>query len=278
MTRLTANDIEGISLDLKRFEKKLRQMTGQDMLGIACHGAGVPQEILKNKIKKLRLAAVPMTCGLGLIGGFSHTLRDILGHMGFNAFVPAHTDAAGIAQAIEEKADILFMADDHRYIALNLKKSVVVDNGFATGMVFAAALDLMAGGVKDKPVLVVGCGPVGRAAARTLIRLGACLGIHDMNRAKCETCCAELEKQSPRKIARVHDLSFAGRDYCFFVEATPARDVIKTDMITPQTRIAAPGVPLGVSARGEKKAGSQILYDPLQLGTAAMAVMAALSE
>jgi len=234
--------------------------------------------VIQDKIGNLRAAAVTLTCGLGEITGFSQTLKDILTHLGFEAFVPGQTDAAGIAAAIENKADILFMADDHRYIALYLKKYCLVDNAFATGNVFAAALDLMARGLKDKPVLVLGCGPVGRAAAQTLMGFGALVGIHDKDPAKCDPHCLELEKKSNQKIGRVYDLESAGRDYCFFVEATNGRDVITRSMIGPHTLIAAPGVPLGVSAKGVKKAENRILYDPLQLGTAAMAVMAILPE
>lgn len=276
MTRLTPGDINTLSHDLIEFDKKLKGMTGRDMLGIACHGAGIPKKIIQEKIENLRAAAVTMTCGQGQITGFSQTLKDILTHLGFAAFVPGQTDAAGIAQALENKADILFMADDHRYIALNLKKSTLVDNAFATGNVFAAALDLMAKGLKDKSVLVLGCGPVGRAAAQTLIGFGALVGIHDKDMVKCENHCLELEKKSNQKIERIYDLLSIEKDYCLFVEATNGRDVITSSMIGPQTHVAAPGVPLGVSARGIKKAGNRILYDPLQLGTAAMAVMAIL--
>ena len=45
-------------------------------------------------------------------------------------------------------------------------------------------------------------------------------------------------------------------------------------MVGPETFIAAPGVPLGVTHNAIEKVGTRILYDPLQLGTAAMAVTA----
>ncbi|WP_457552977.1 3-methylornithyl-N6-L-lysine dehydrogenase PylD [Desulfobacula sp.] len=278
MTRLTTNDIDSLSDQLTKFDENLKLQTGRDMLGIACHGAAISSKKIQNTMKSLNMAAVTMTSGLGKITGFAQTIKDILTHMGFNTFVPEKTDATGIACAIEAKADIIFMADDNRYIALNLKKYRLIDNIQATGNVFAAALDLMANGVKDQRALVLGCGPVGMAAARTLIGFGAHVAVHDKDMAKCRQNCCELEKNLSEKIELIHDLKSAGRDFYFFLEATTAKDVIDSSMIGPKTRIAAPGVPLGITSRGMKKAKSQLLYDPLCLGTAAMAVMAAVSD
>ena len=278
MTRLTSSDINTISSQLADFDESLRLQTGRDMLGIACHGAGVSAKNIQNKIKNLNIAVVTITAGLGKITGFAKTIKDILTYLGFMAFVPEETDAAGIALAIEDKAEIIFMADDNRYFAINLKKSLLIDNIQATGNVFAAALDLMAKGLKNQKALVLGCGPVGMAAAETLIGFGANVSIHDKDMTKCEKNCAALEKSLSIRVKPVHDLKSSGREFYFFIEATNAKDVINSPMIGPKTCITAPGVPLGVTSNGIKKAGNKILYDPLQLGTAAMAVMAALPD
>ncbi len=275
MTRLTSNDINTLSNQLHDFDEKLMLQTGRDMLGIACHGAGISKKNILLQMKNLSIAVVTMTSGLGKITGFAQTIKDILNHMGFAAFVPEQTDASGIADSIEKNADILFMADDNRYIAINLKKYRLIDNIQATGNAFAAALDLMARGLKGQKVLVLGCGPVGMAAAETLMGFGAHVGVHDKDMAKCQKNCAILEKSHSKTIEQIHDLKSIARDYCFFIEATTARKVITSSMIGPGTCIAAPGVPLGVTDKGIKKTGSKILYDPLQLGTASMAVMAA---
>jgi pyrrolysine biosynthesis protein PylD len=248
------------------------------MLGIACHGAGISKAAIQDSIKIVNIAAVTMNSGLGQITGFAQTIGNILTHIGFNAFVPGETDAAGFARAIEKKADIIFMADDNRYIAVNLKKYRLIDNGWATGNVFAAALDLMANGLKGQRVLVLGCGPVGMAAVETLISFGAHVGVHDIDMVKCENFCATLDKSRSKRVEPIYDLKPACMDYYFFVEATNAKGVINSSMINPQTLIAAPGVPLGITRNGEIKASNRILYDPLQLGTAAMAVMAALLD
>lgn len=274
MTRLTSSDIDTLSNELEDFDERLLMQTGHDMLGIACHGAGISLKNIQNTSKNLNIALVTMTSGLGKITGFAGTIGDILSHLGFNAFVPEQTDAAGIASAIERNADIIFMADDNQYIAVNLQKKYLVDNIQATGKAFAAALDLMAKGLQGQKALVLGCGPVGMAAAETLMGFGAHVGIHDQDMGKCKKNCAILEKKYSKRVEPVQDLKSIARDYRFFLEATTAKGVIHSSMVGPQTCIAAPGVPLGVTENGIKKAGTRILYDPLQLGTAAMAVMA----
>ena len=275
MTRLTSGDIDTLSDHLSDFDERLLLQTGRNMLGIACHGAGISVKNIQDKIHNLSIAVVTITAGLGIITGFAQTIKDILSHLGLTAFIPTQTDAAGLARAIEDKADIIFMADDNQYFAINLKKSLLIDNIQATGNVFAAALDLMAKGVKGKKVLVLGAGPVGMAAALTLAEFGANVGVHDKDMVKCQENCAALEKKLAKKIEPIHDLTSAGKNFCFFIEATNAKDVITSAMIGPETFIAAPGVPLGVTQKGIKKADNRILYDPLQLGTAAMAVRAA---
>ena len=275
MTRLTSSDIETLSDQLIDFDGRLRRQTGRDMLGIACHGANISTKNIRDKMGNLTIAVVTITAGLGKITGFAQTIKNILNHLGFPAFIPPQTDAAGLARAIEDKADIIFMADDNRYFAINLKNAFLVDNIQATGNVFAAALDLMAKGIKDKSVLVIGAGPVGMASAQTLAEFGACVGVHDKDMKKCQKSCDSMNKSLTKKIEPVHDLKQAGNNFNFFIEATNAKDVINSVMVNPETFIAAPGVPLGVTQNAMKKAGNQILYDPLQLGTAAMAVQAA---
>jgi len=59
------------------------------------------------------------------------------------------------------------------------------------------------------------------------------------------------------------------------IDAAPARNVIKSDMITEDTMISAPSVPLGLTRAALKRIDPQnLIHDPLQLGVAAMAVEA----
>lgn len=45
------------------------------------------------------------------------------------------------------------LADDNRFVAISLITRKVLDNSQATGRFFAAALDLMAGGIMNREVL-----------------------------------------------------------------------------------------------------------------------------
>lgn len=47
-------------------------------------------------------------------------------------------------------------------------------------------------------------------------------------------------------------------------------------MITPQTYIAAPGMPLGLTRGAVEKIGDRLFHDPLQTGVAIMAIEATL--
>ena len=74
----------------------------------------------------------------------------------------------------------MLLADDHRFIAYNTSTARIVDNAAATGSIFAAALEQMAGGLKGKEVLVIGCGRVGESAALVLSRAGAEVVLYDI--------------------------------------------------------------------------------------------------
>jgi pyrrolysine biosynthesis protein PylD len=191
-------------------------------------------------------------------------------HIGFNAFVTGAADVAGIAEAVEKGAQVVMMADDHRFVALNLKHGRVVDNAETTGKGFAAGLDLMAGGLKGRKVLVIGCGPVGQSAALAAVNRGAVVSVFDIDRQCSRRLAKKLGvtvEQSLEKTLRRHQL---------VVEATNAANVIDETAITPGTYIAAPGMPLGLTPAAVQKISHRLLHDPLQTGTAVMVVDAAI--
>jgi len=165
MTRLKSSDIGEIPSCLDAYDRDLMAITGRSLLGIASYACGVDETELLNKMNNFSIHVIPGTAGWGVISNFSETVCAILNFSGFNAQVSDQSDTAGFASAYEKKADAIMMADDNRFVGINLKTRMVVDNADMTGRVFAAALDLMTGGVRDCPVLVMGCGPVGEAAA-----------------------------------------------------------------------------------------------------------------
>jgi len=274
MTRLISQDVRNISVELDRFDSALQEKTGHALLEIACHAAGMNNIPGRALISSLKAGVVPMTCGQGIIEGFSGAVKSILTHLGFNAFITQHTDATGVAEAFEDCVDILMTADDSRFVALVPKNGQVIDNAVATGKGFATGLDFMAGGLQGKRVLIIGCGPVGQSAAEALVRLGARVSVYDINRKKCMHLAKQILRSQDVNIITEKSLESALNDHRFVVEATNSPNVIDEKYLGPETCIAAPGIPLGTNAEVYKKMETHILHDPLQTGVATMGLMA----
>ena len=270
LTRLKSDDIESISARLKDYNHDLQLNTGKGLLGIACHCCKVDEATLKGRATGYSIHVVPVTAGQGIIGDFSETVCSILQFLGFTAEVTAKNDITGLSEAFEKDADAIFVADDHRFVALDLHTRIVVDNSRATGSVYSAALDLMTGGVQNKDVLVLGCGPVGEAATRSLLALGARVGLHDCSTTAALSLIKNIKERATLVIEE--NLSKALSKYRYIVDATPAGELIPDDLIADDTFISAPGVPLGVSDKGRLLLKNRLIHDKLELGVAAMAV------
>jgi pyrrolysine biosynthesis protein PylD len=277
MTRLKSNDIKNISRQLDTYDDELLQKTGQPLRGIACHALDLPEKALQSVIDSVSLGIVPIGSGQGVLEGFCDTVKHIVQHIGFNAFVTRETDAAGIAEAVERNAEVIMMADDLRFVALNIKHGRIVDNADATGKGFAAGLDLMVGGLKDQKVLVIGCGPVGRSAALAAIERGARVSVFDIDNQRSEHLAQEIIELTNRFITVEPSPDRALCSHQLLVDATNSAGIIDKENITPQTYIAAPGMPLGLTPAAVKKIADRLLHDPLQLGVAIMTIDAAIS-
>lgn len=270
MTRLTSSDIGTISTRLQEYDAELLAKTGLTLRGIACRCRGMSEAAFIQRAASAPLAVVPITAGEGIISGFSDTVCAILLHLGLKATVTSETDTTGFSRAIEDGAEGIFMSDDHRFIAYNTKTRAIVDNVEATGQAFATALDLMAeGGLKGQEVIVLGCGPVGAAAARKLLALQARVAVFDIDPAK-----ARLLQQSTtagNESLTLVDSRDALRTYRYMLDATPVAGAIPDEYLTDQKVVAAPGVPLGLSATAAGRLNAQLIHDKLELGVAAMA-------
>ncbi|MBW2408199.1 MAG: 3-methylornithyl-N6-L-lysine dehydrogenase PylD, partial [Deltaproteobacteria bacterium] len=270
MTRLTTDDITSMADQLNAYDEELIGKTGRTLAGIACHAAGIGEAEMLKIAADLRVSVVPITFGQGIIPGFCETVANIVSHIGCRAKVPQLMDVAGLAEAYENKSDILMFADDDRFVAIGVKNGIVVDNAIATAKGFIAGLDLMAGGLKQKNVLVLGCGLVGRAATHTLVQGGAIVSIYDIN-SECSLYLAnEIKEISNAQINIIEELDQALTDHQFIVDATPAAEVIRASHISGQTYISAPGVPLGLDKAAQVKISDRLLHDPLQIGVATM--------
>ncbi|MCG8618284.1 MAG: 3-methylornithyl-N6-L-lysine dehydrogenase PylD [Desulfobacterales bacterium] len=271
MTRLTTDDITDISAGLSRYSAHLEKATGSTLIGIAAHTFGADETMVVRRLKELTIRVIPVTAGQGIITDFSDTVSAILSYLGCRAQVSEFTDASGIADAFEAGADAVMLADDHRFVGIHLGTRCVADNTDLTGRVYAAALDLMADGIRGKNALVLGCGPVGEAGARELAGRGASLLLYDIDPDTSHGLKARLDKEGfPAEILPAFPP--VTDECCYILEATPAAAVLPDEMVTKHLWVAAPGVPLGLSKNAARFLENSLVHDKLELGTAAMAV------
>lgn len=270
MTRLRNDDIKKISSRLTKYDRELQIKTGRTLLGIACHCYGLNEIAVRNRARDFSCDVVPVTAGQGIICDFSATVCAILQFLGFPARVSEESDTSGIALAYERGTHAVFMADDHRFVGINLRTRFLTDNSEATGRVYSAALDLMANGLNNRDVLILGCGSVGAAAARGLLSFGAKVALHDQYYPVAKLLKKKIQGKQKIKIEK--ELSKMSGNYRYIIDATPAERVIPDDQITEDIFLAAPGVPLGVSEKGSKVLNNRLIHDKLELGVAAMAV------
>ena len=274
MTRLTTNDIRQISAQLKDYDTELIKKTGCSLRGIACRAAGFQESDFEKISGDLLVGIIPLTFGQGIIGGFCDTVAHIASHIGCSAFVTQAADVAGLAEAFEKEADVIMFADDDRFVAIHSQSRQVIDNAEATGKGFAAGLSLMVAGLEKKDVLVIGCGPVGGAAAQALIKLGSRVSIYDIKLARSDDLTHRIKQLLDTEINTVKELDHALTDHQFIVDATPAFDIIRPHHVTSDTYISAPGVPLGLNEAARSMVSERLLHDPLQIGVATMVVCA----
>lgn len=269
MTRLTDNDLTGLVEGLKEYDRDLREKTGSTLLGLAARATGLAEDEAARIISGKKVGVLSLSAGGGVIPGFSHSLAAIAAHMGFETLAPSPPDALGLAELVAWDVELILSADDHFFGAYNLTNGRVIDNRAATGLGFAVALDAMSGGMAGRNVLVMGCGPVGLSAARACRSMGASLSLYDIQPNKSKATARLVEgtwiETDPR---------LGGTHYDLIIEATPAPDVIDSDLITGDTFVAAPGVPLGVTPEALAVLGKRIVHDPLQIGVAVMLLMA----
>lgn len=274
MTRLATVDVRSISAGLAGYESELSAKTGYSLRGIACQAADVNEEKIKDSLKNALIGVIPITGGLGIIGGFSDAVAGIVAHLGCKTFISQAIDVAGLAEAFEQKADIILLADDHRFIALHTATGLLIDNAAATGKGFVAGMQLMAGELNKRNVLVIGCGPVGWSATEELVAMGACVSIFDINSARSIDLSGAIKNTCNAKVQIVKDLNRALKSHRFIFDASPATDIIQARHISSDTYISAPGVPVGLDPEARLKIGNRLLHDPLHIGVATMVISA----
>lgn len=257
MTRLIENDINEISENLIGYDNELKRRFGFTLEEIARKAAKVSK-----KRYRMKTAVIPVTSGLGIIGGFSQTVCDILNYCNADAFVTKKTDVAGLQEAYQSDAKLIFMADDEVCAAFSLQGKIASDNGYATGISFAAALEQMMDQTLGEEILILGAGPVGKAAAGYFSDCGATPIICDLQEEKAILAARTV------KNAKVEKDIHAIKRYRYILDATTSGGFIQKEDVTKETRISAPGMPLGVA--NEILDQIPIFHNPLELGIMTM--------
>jgi len=264
MTRLTPDMIEGVPDDTISLDSRLMKMCGKTVKQLSLEGAGVDHDV---DFSKVNVAVIPITSGMGVIGGFSKSVDAIIKRLGMDSHVTKDPDVLGFSEAIDEGADIIMMSDDPLFMAYNTHTRQYTNNSWGTAMGYSVALKNAAGGVDGKDVLVIGAGRVGTEAVQILKGWGANVSVTDIKFDRA----LDLEKRFGVKA--LEDVEMALSTHKFVLNAAPA--IFPGRLIMQDAVISTPGVPHYFDEEARKKAKA-IIHDPLEIGTAMMAVNSAL--
>jgi len=262
MTRLTEDAVKDIPSKISSLDHELEKRLGMDMRNFACHAMNVAAE--KINFSDYKAAIVPVTSGKGIIGGFSRSVAAAVETMGLRSFVTEACDVAGISEAFSSDADIIFMADDERFIALNTKTRSFSDNIWSTAKGYVTALRIAEKGLEGKKVLVIGAGRVGTEAVKILMKEGAAVEVTDILPHK-----AKALESGFAGVKAIPNVEQAIKDNRLILNASPG--LISGKLIREGAVISSPGVPYAFDDEGEKRA-KVIIHDVLSLGVAVMTV------
>lgn len=274
MTRLRTDDVKFIKGRLSEYDRELELKTGCTLRGLACYAAGIQKDDIVHQLKNVRIGVIPITSGMGIIGGFCEAVKSIITHMEGNAFISKASDVAGLAEALESNAEILLLSDDDRFVAIHTPSRQIIDNAMATADGYVAGLNLMAGGLSEKKVLVIGAGPLGCFATEALCLSDAQVSVYDIHSKRCCEIREKIKRSLNKEIKIEKDLDTALSRTHLIVDASPAINVIHAQHIGSETYISAPGLPLGLDIKAQKKISHRLLHDPLQIGVATMVAFA----
>ena len=264
--RLKKEDMVDIREGLSRYDTELVRKTGLSLQEIAGRSIGGSEKKTVDTMASRRVAVIPVAVGQGVIEGFVETVAGILSYLGADVFRTEDSDVAGLAEGVERGADIVFLADDNQFIALNLLARRVVYNVEATARGYVAALEAMAGGLDKRGVLVIGgAGRVGWNAVLSLKEKGAKVGAFDLDQDRMG-----LLVREHHEITLEANLEEALSRYTVFFDASPSADNIRARYVKPETLIAAPASPLMLDGEAYAMVKERLIHDSLEIGVAAM--------
>ena len=254
MALLTPSDLININKQLQEADSAVRKVTGLDIKDVckALYGTSPSSE---------KVGIVPVTSGNGIIGNFSASLHAISQYFGFDSFVTDMPDVSGYYKAVRNGAEVVLMADDHTYLAHNLKNGKIANNQPCTGIIYAEiASRYMKADSKD--VLVVGLGKVGFPGAAHLVQKGFRVYGYDPDKTLLQKTISSLgvipfDFENPKK-------------FSIIFEATPCANTIPEAILSENCVLSTPGIPCAISEELRKKYDVQLVTEPLGIGTASM--------
>ena len=272
MTRLTGADLAGLG-SLAACDRLIRAALGVDLLTLGARAADLPPLLAAEGLRGLRLAALSVSSGQGVLPGFAETLAAIGRSLGLDAAAMPGQDEEGLRQAEAWGAEWVIRADDDCFEVRTLAGRALADNNPATSRAFVAALELLAGSsLSGREVLVMGLGVIGRGAVERLLELGAWPLMFDIDTAKGPALEAEVGGEAA---AEPRSLVLSGRT-TLILEAVPWGKLWDTPLPgEARLRVAAPGVPLSWPRAWLRPGGpARLWHDVLPSGVAAMLAMA----
>ncbi len=247
---------------IKANESKLKDKTGLDYITLAAKASGWSVSDLKRAAQQIKVGIVPISSGEGVSDTFSEAVAAVARIMDFTSFVAECSDMNGIYEAHRKDADILFMADDERYISFSLNKKKIADNNVATAAGYLTALEEAQGGLVGKEVLLLGFGVLGQEFLKRLLKKGIRVTGYDTDEKR-------MKAMGWSGATALSDISEMQR-FKVVIDATSQGNWIHTGMLHPDAWIAAPGIPLSLDQEAYLFHENQLIHDFLEIGTATM--------
>ena len=268
MTRLKTEWIDYMLDGMNEYNAQLKLKTGFDLKELVMNTFGISKERYNRYASGILVAAVPVTQGEGIIGSFSESVAAIVKSMGFHTCVPEETDVDGIYSAVLMDADVIYMADDTRYLAFSRDNGSFGENDYATAlgyiMVLRAMMRKAGTDISKEKVLVIGNGRVGEEAVQILLN-------HEVD--------FDMYDKDPKAVEAFRDLEtgkyvLAGpeeiKNYRFILDYTNEGEWLKDEYLAEDVIYASPGIPLSLDEKAAERLQNTAVYDNLEIGTAMM--------
>ncbi|MEG0157246.1 MAG: 3-methylornithyl-N6-L-lysine dehydrogenase PylD [Anaerovoracaceae bacterium] len=271
MTRLITEWIKEMDSTVALWNIEFKRITGMDLVELAAKGCGKSYQDLQRLSERLKVAVIPITSGEGIIGSFADSVAAIVAEMGFHTIVTGETDVAGLYEAEKEGADIVYFADDNRYLAMNLNQRALAENDRATATGYILALEGMLDKqqgetLRDKRVLQLGYGRVGKVMSELLVKKGAQVTVYDKHWER-------MEEALENNLAIIQD-PLAIKNFTLITDATSEGPWLNKELLNKEALIAAPGIPYSLDEETEALYPNSSVHDNLEIGTAVMLGMA----